>query len=293
MTPEQGEITPAVSEKSPDREAKTERYFGCASLLAILTALGLVYWAGKTWLETIFPDPGVGSFSLALDLGRPLAYLLVVGFPGLLAIWLLKMPRFELWRGVGLAMAVSTLFAVPLGVLQAVNNQMPYPGLPDWLRPLVMLLIGLGLLWLFRGLYRGRPKAEVLWLGAAMGALTALSYTLAGALGTPGEASLALLDALSLALGGVILIATAWMKLIKNRRPSTKELIILLGLFLLFFGALIFESGQKWGLFSSVFVGGVIVCFIIAGFMNKDATVLLKLVPFIVFILFLNQFQSI
>jgi hypothetical protein len=94
---------------------------------------------------------------------------------------------------------------VPLGVLQAIENQMPYPGLPDWLRPLVMLVIGVGLLWLFRGLYSGRPKAEVIWLGAALGALAALSYTLAGALGTPGEAGLALLDALSLALSGVIL----------------------------------------------------------------------------------------
>jgi len=124
---------------------------------------------------------------LALDLGRPLAYLLVVGVPGLLAVWLLKVPRFELWRGAGLSMVVATIYATLLGVLQAFENQMIYPGLPDWLIPLLWVLLSGGLLWLMRGAYRAWPYRSALWLGAAAGLLVPLGYALAGAPGTPAK----------------------------------------------------------------------------------------------------------
>ena len=185
---------------------KRERSFGCATLLAILTALGLTYWSGKIWLDTLIPEAGLGNFSLALDLLRPVAYLLVVGIPGILAVWLLKMPRFELWRGVGLAMAVSSLYALPLGILQAYDRQIAYPGLPDWLSPLFSVLISLGLIWWLRNLYIGKSNRDVIWLGLACGALVPYGYYLSGALGTPAESALALLDALSLALAGSILL---------------------------------------------------------------------------------------
>jgi len=201
----QGENPTAAPEDQNDERRKTERRIGCATLLALLTAYGLVYWSGKVWLETLFPAEDIGGFALALDLGRPLAYLLVVGVPGLLALWLLKVPRFELWRGVGLSMVVASLYATLLGVLQAFENQMIYPGLPDWLMPLLWVLLSGGLLWLMRGAYRARPSRNTLWLGAATGLLVPLGYALAGAPGTPAEAALAMLEALALALAGALL----------------------------------------------------------------------------------------
>ena len=182
-----------------------ERRFGCATVLAILAALTLAYWTGKIWLDTLIPETGLGSLGLALDLMRPLAYLAIVGVPGILAVWLLKMPFFEMWRGVGLTMAISTLYALPLGLLQAYERQMTYPGWPDWLPPLLGIFISAGLLWRMRHFYLGTANRKALWLGLAAGALVPLGYYLAGALGTPAEAALAVLEALSLALTGGVL----------------------------------------------------------------------------------------
>jgi len=213
-------LQPEIEQTQPDRP------HGCltASLVTVIfSGVGLM---GFLWVSTLLED--LFGKSLALDLGRAGGYALILIVPfGLVAV-LLRQERFALWRGIALTLALAGGYAGVMGTLLAIDRSMTWPGIPDWLPPLVSILYSLALIIAGRKRFLGRPTAGPLLLGLGLGLLVSASWLVVGALGTLVETSISLLDAFSAALICAVLLASIFFydREMPVRHPTWSALLV-------------------------------------------------------------------
>lgn len=209
---------PAVT---PPAEETPARASGCLTAIVVMVVLGVVLVLGYVWINGLL-DPGVpfnavltGLYGVGLTLAM-----------GAVALWL-RDPRFALWRGVALAVAVAGIHAGLSGALLTLDISLRWPGVPAWVAPLVSLIVALVTLVAFRGRFLGRPRLTGVLIGAALGLLLSAGWLAVGALGRPVELALALLAALGTATLAAVLIALpfAFDEGILAERPGWSALL--------------------------------------------------------------------
>lgn len=134
-------------------------------------------------------------------------YVLYLALPFSLAAIFLRGERFRLWRGVALALALAGGYALVSGAVLSVDRMLDWPGLPMWVLPLVTCLHMMGAALTMRRTLLHPPALVVVWLGIGLSLVTAIPWVVVGAAGTLIEIWISLLDALSTALIGALLIA--------------------------------------------------------------------------------------
>lgn len=179
---------------------------GCLTAFLVAVIFSFIGLIGFLWVGTLTED--MFGISLALDLGRAGGYALMLIIPfGLIAI-LLRQERFSLWRGIALMLALAGGHAGLIGALLAIDRSMTWPGVPDWLPPLVSILYSLAIILAGHKRFLGRPAAGPLLLGFGLGLIVSASWLVVGSLGTLVVTGLSLLDAFSTALICAVLLAT-------------------------------------------------------------------------------------
>jgi hypothetical protein len=195
--------------------------FQTAGALMLLGAIGL---GGILWNGTNLPQTSRSLFGtvLAADLTRALIFGIGLQGVGFLTLTRLHEKRHGLFRGAGRALLVAGGYVLVAGLFLAVQRALPWPGLPEIIRPLITLAYcGLILLAGRRHFFRGVWSLK--WIDAAGSILSALGlgcfvsagWPAAGALGTASELVLALLEALGMGLIGAI-----WMGLVFFDAPE-------------------------------------------------------------------------
>ncbi len=183
-----------MTQPSLDPTPQPQRESGCLFTILLTIALIPIAVAGTVWLFSLLQTTaGInGTFTAAYALG------LLVPF-GLAAL-LLRPPRFGLWRGTALALALAGVYAALGGGLTTLKLALPWQGVPAWAGPLAVAVFALIALVLLRRRFVPEVGAGVLLLGAAVGLLVSAGWVVVGALGTPSELALALLETLAMAL---------------------------------------------------------------------------------------------
>jgi hypothetical protein len=155
---------------------------GCLTAFLVAVIFSFVGLLGFLWVGTLLE--ALAGKSLSLDLGRAAGYALILLIPfGLLAFFL-RQERFALWRGIALMLALAGGHAGLIGALLAIDRSLTWPGIPDWLPPLVSILYSLAIIVAGRRRFLGRPTAGPLLLGLGLGLLVSASWLVAGLLGT-------------------------------------------------------------------------------------------------------------
>jgi subtilisin family serine protease len=173
---------------------------GCLAALIAGVVLIVVFVGGFIWLNLL------SSKTLLYNGFVPAAYavaLIVVFGAGAL---FLRGERFAVWRGVSLALAVGGGQALVAGGLLTLDISLRWPGVPEFVWPVVtMICAGAGLL-LARRTALGGAGAGRVWLGIAFGLFASIGWVAAGALGTLVETWIGLLDGLAAALMGAVFV---------------------------------------------------------------------------------------
>lgn len=189
----------------------------------IFSCIGLM---GFMWVGTLTED-FIGK-NLDLDLGRAGGYALMLIIPfGLLAIFL-RQERFALWRGIALMLALAGGHAGLMGTLLAVDRSMTWPGIADWLPPLVSILYSLVVIGAGRRRFLGKPSIGPLLLGLGLGLIVSAGWLVVGAMGTLVETGISLLDAFSTALICAVLLVMLFFydRRMPARNPVMSMLLV-------------------------------------------------------------------
>jgi subtilisin family serine protease len=181
------------------------------SALIMAPALAGVCLVGMLWGGSNLPTTSKQLFGTVLvaDLVRAATYGLALLIPFGLAVARLRDGGYRLWRGLALAFAVAGGHALLAGTVLALNRALPWPGLPSAVPALVSLLYAAVILvtgrrWFLSG-HSIAPQS--LLFGLSLGGLASVGWAIAGALGTPADLLLAILEALANSLLSAILIA--------------------------------------------------------------------------------------
>lgn len=200
---------------------------GCLTAFLAAVIFAFVGLMGLLWIATLMLEDSFGK-SMAIDLGWAVGYALVLLIPfGLIAIFL-RQERFALWRGIALMLALAGGHAGLIGALLAVDRSMIWPGISDWLPPLVSILYSLGIILAGRRRFLGRPAIGPLLLGLGIGLIVSASWLVAGSLGTLVETGVSLLDAFSTALICAVLLAMPFFydRQMPARTPVVSALLV-------------------------------------------------------------------
>lgn len=200
---------PAYASMPPpvaDRPGPAQRPHGCITAVLVFLAFGLAGAAGGIWLLTLLPDFGIEG--LAPDLIRSVGYSLLLIVPFGTAALLMRKSETALWRGIALMLALTGFYTLPTGIVLAVDRSLDYPGLPAVLPAIVSLIIAIVLTVAGRQRFLGAPVPGPLMLGAGLGLIVSAGWAIIGALGTPAQLALALLEAIGTGWICALLLAT-------------------------------------------------------------------------------------
>ncbi len=208
---EQESLTPLPSDSLPPE------VYGCLTAVLLVLIMSVVGVAGAAWLITLEPSftSLIFGSTLAGDIARSLIYGLGLLIPfGLIAVFL-RSPRFRLWRGIALALAVAGGHALIAGGMLVIDRRLRWPGIPDAIPPLVVLIYALAVMISARRMFfAARPRWSLI-TGISLGILVSVSWAAVGALGRVSELPLALLEAVA---NGILL--TVVLTLIFTYHPE-------------------------------------------------------------------------
>lgn len=182
-------------------------------ILIVIGFLGLL-WNGSNLPET--SRNWFGSV-LSADLERALFYGVGLMGLGILGATRLRGKQTRLLRGAALAVAVGGGYNLLAGLILTAQRALPWPRLPEVIRPLFTLAYGGTILLAGRRYFfqSSFPYGKTL-VAFGLGCLISAGWAAAGVLGTTSELFLAILEALGMGLLGAI-----WMVLVFFYMPKT------------------------------------------------------------------------
>lgn len=186
-------------ESSPE-----DRPHGCLTAFVVGVIIIIVGVVGFIWLNAVFQTPVAvyGGFAGGYALG-----LLILFTP--IAIFL-RQPRFKLWRGVALSLALAGGYAALLGGLQTLDVGLLYIDIPASLPPWIGLAyVGIVVLIGRKG-WRLGSSSMLVWLAIATGLLASAAWVIFGVAGTLMETLLGGLEAISLGAISSLLLAAVF-----------------------------------------------------------------------------------
>src|SRR5262245_25075766 len=134
---------PAENHPAPlTSETPSKRVSGCLTAAVAAVALTCMGGLGLVWLGSLFGSP-TGPRDVALDVGRIVVFVVLGLAPFALAAILVRSPRYGLWRGVALAVAMAAGAAILNAITQTIDHALPYPGVPESLHRALPLVYGL------------------------------------------------------------------------------------------------------------------------------------------------------
>jgi len=217
------------SQETQTIEEQPSGIHGCLTAFVIFAALFVVLCLGVAWLFTVQGDLTklfFGSLGTP-DLIRALLYGLGLSilFGGIAL--LLRDPRVALWRGVALALAAAGGAALIAGIGLAIDRSMRFPGIPDSLRMLALLVYAAVWVILSRRTFLSSSSGWRILLGMALGGIVSAAWLASGVLGTPIEVGLSLLEALAYSLAVAVILSLIFFydPTMLTRRPFWSAVI--------------------------------------------------------------------
>lgn len=193
---------------------------GCLNLIVVGVVFLFAGLVGCGWLTLLISPVPLSNW--LVNSGLALVYALLLGVPGLLGALLIKSPRYSLWRGAALSLALASVHALLVGLALALDHALPHPGLPGVVQPVLSIVFSVAVLFLGRRrLIVGRPAFKPALVGLALAGVSSAGWLIVGVLGTASEVWLALFEGLSLGLvAAVLLLAVfAFDRLSLRRTP--------------------------------------------------------------------------
>jgi subtilase family protein len=191
-------------------ETASKRVGGCLTGAVAAVALTCAGGMGLVWLGTLLGSP-TGPKDIAFDAGRTVVFSVLGLAPFALAAIFVRSPRYGLWRGVALAVAMASGAAVLNGITQTIDHALPYPGVPESLHRSLPLVYGLIWIGIARKRLLARPSVPLVMLAFALGLVISASWFWVGAVGDMVEIWIGLLDALGIAvIHGLAAAPTFW-----------------------------------------------------------------------------------
>ena len=185
--------------------APTEtRPHGCLTAFLVGVITSVIGVAGFIWLNTVYQPPLAlyGGLAAATSLG-----LLVVFAP---VVIFLRQPRFGLWRGIALMLALAGGYVLLLGALQTLDVALHFVDIPASLPPWIGLAYSGAILVIVRKHWRFASPASLVWLAVGTGMVASGVWVVYGTLGTLRETLLGILEAASLGLFASLLVTAVF-----------------------------------------------------------------------------------
>ncbi|MEM8857833.1 MAG: S8 family serine peptidase [Chloroflexota bacterium] len=191
------EIAPVEVEKKNNNPQFSR--LGCISAV-ILVALGtLICSNGNRWLfepSTIFGESYGETFASTLASGGTQVIILLIVS---LSMIFLRAKRFKLLRGIGAGNLIAAAYTFTNSVLIGRDAILPYPGIPDFYPPLILIVIAIVLILIFgRGALASARRTALLGIG--IGLLVTSPWAFTGALGELSDMAVAIADSLAFGL---------------------------------------------------------------------------------------------